>query len=105
MKKIIISLSFLSSFLMVYAQALDPDTVLQKMVTEILSPLYKAVVGAAFIYFLYGGVKFIFDLKHPEEKNTGKQHLLWGSIGLFIIFSVGGILSIFSNIFGELGVN
>jgi phosphate/sulfate permease len=87
----------------VYAQALDPDTVLQKIVTEIFSPLYKLTVAIAFVYFLYGVMKYIHDMRNPQEKNTGKQHLLWGMIGLFIIFSVGGILNIFGSIFGNLG--
>lgn len=81
------------------------DTILQKLVTEIFSPLYQLVTAIAFIYFLYGVVKFIYDLRNPTEKSTGKQHLFWGLIGLFIILSVGGILDIFSGIFGELGVN
>lgn len=107
MKKIVTTTSlFLGTGLVsVYAAALDPDTVLQKIVTEILNPLYKAVVAAAFVYFLYGAAKFIYDMNHPAEKNTGKQHLFWGMIGLFIIFSVGGILNLFSDIFGGLGVN
>jgi hypothetical protein len=100
---VVVSLFLGTGLVAVYAQALDPDTVLQKVIDEIFSPLYKVIVGAAFVYFLYGGAKFVRDLNHPEEKNTGKQHLLWGSIGLFIIFSVGGILGIFSDIFGGLG--
>jgi hypothetical protein len=44
-------------------------------------------------------------MRNPQDKNTGKQHLLWGTIGLFIIFSVGGILGIFSSMFGALGVS
>ncbi len=81
------------------------EAVLQKVVSEIFSPLYQLVVAAAFVYFLYGAAKFIYDIRNPSEKNTGKQHLLWGLIGLFIIFSVGGILNVFSSIFGELGAN
>lgn len=107
MKKLAIttSLFFVAGIFSVYAAALDPDTILQKLTEEIFSPLYKAVVGVAFVYFLYGATKFIVDMNHPEEKNTGKQHLFWGTIGLFIIFSVGGILNLFGNIFGGLGVS
>lgn len=88
-----------------YSAALDPDVVLGKIVTEIFSPLYKIVAVSAFVYFLYGAAKFVYDIKNPTEKNTGKQHLLWGMVGLFIIFSVGGILSLFEGFFGGLGFN
>lgn len=89
----------------VYAAPLDPDTVLQGIVVEIFNPLYKAAVAAAFVYFMYGVVKYLHDLRNPQDKNTGKQHLLWGMIGLFIIFSVGGIINLFGSMFGEFGVN
>lgn len=93
----------LGSIASVYA-APNPDVLLQNVVTEIFNPLYKAAVAVAFIYFLYGGVKYMHDLRNPEDKNTGKQHLFWGTIGLFIIFSVGGILGLFADMFGTLGV-
>lgn len=83
----------------------NADIVLEKIVTEIFSPLYQLIAAIAFIYFLYGAAKFIYDIRNPSEKNTGKQHLLWGMVGLFIILSVGGVLSLFGSIFGELGAN
>jgi hypothetical protein len=89
----------------VYAAALDPDTVLQGIVTEIFNPLYRAAVAISFVYFLYGVVKYMHDMRNPQDKNTGKQHLFWGMIGLFIIFSVGGLLNLFSSMFGPLGVS
>lgn len=104
MKKVAILSSALGMSLMsVYGAALNPDTVLQKVVTEIFTPLYQLAVVTAIIYFLYGAAKFLYDMNHPEEKNTGKQHLFWGLFGLFIILSVGGILGLFSDIFGQLG--
>lgn len=87
-----------------YAAPLDGDVVLERIVTEIFNPLYRAAVGVSFVYFMYGVVKYLRDLRNPQDKNTGKQHLLWGMVGLFIIFSVGGIIN-FLGSFGQLGVN
>ena len=78
------------------------DTILQKIGTEILAPAYQFVVVISVLYFLYGVAKFVYDMRNPTEKNTGKQHLLWGMVGLFIILSVGGILKIFESIFGSM---
>ena len=89
----------------VYAAPLDGDAVLERIVVEIFNPLYKAAVAASFVYFMYGVVKYLRDLRNPQDKNTGKQHLLWGMVGLFIIFSVGGIINLFGSMFGQLGVN
>lgn len=104
MKKVVTLSGIIGMSLMsAYGAALNPDTVLQKVVTEIFTPVYQLAVVTAIIYFLYGAAKFMFDLNHPEEKNTGKQHLLWGLVGLFIILSVGGILGLFADMFGQLG--
>jgi len=103
-KKILIAnFLFLGTGLVSLYAALDPNTVLQQVVAEIFSPIYEFVAAGAVVYFLYGAAKFVHDMNHPEEKNTGKQHLFWGMIGLLIIFSVGGILSLFGDLFGPLG--
>lgn len=81
---------------------MEGEQVLERMITEVFSPLYQLIAGVAFIYFLYGAFKYIVDLNNPEKKNTGKEHLLYGTIGLFIIFSVGGILKFFNEIFGGM---
>lgn len=83
---------------------MDGEQVFQRVVSEIFSPLYGLVAACAFVYFLYGGFRFIVDMQDPEKKNFGKSHLLWGTIGLFIIFSVGGILKIFNSVFEGLFV-
>ena len=76
------------------------DTILQKVVEEVFNPLYQLMVGVAVIYFFYGVFMFIVNMHDPDKKNLGKGHLLYGTIGLFIIFSVGGILGMFNSIFG-----
>lgn len=69
-----------------------------KIIAEFFSPLYQLAVGFAFVYFLYGVVKFIYNINNPEEKKLGRNHMLYGLIGLFIIFSVGGILSVLNSV-------
>ena len=78
----------------------NADSILEKVIEEIFSPLYQLAVGLALVYFFYGVFKFIVDMNDPEKKNHGKDHLLYGVIGLFIILSVGGIIKFFDGIFG-----
>jgi hypothetical protein len=78
------------------------EQVLQNVITEIFNPMYKLAVGLATVYFFYGVYQFILNLNDPEKKNIGKDHLLYGTIGLFIILSVGGILRFFNDIFGGM---
>lgn len=86
----------------VFGYAAEGDDILSKVITEVFAPLYSLVVGISFLYFLYGVVQFIMSMNDPEKKNLGKQHLLYGTIGLFIILSVGGILKIFNSVFGGM---
>lgn len=77
---------------------LNGESVLQGVVTYIFNPLYQVVAALAVVYFMYGVARFLYDLNSPEKKTDGKNHLLWGLVGLFIIFSVGGILPIFDEL-------
>lgn len=81
---------------------MEGELVLQRIVTEIFTPLYQLAVACAFVYFLYGGVVFILSMNDPEKMNTGKRHLIYGTIGLFIIISVGGILELFNSVLGGM---
>jgi hypothetical protein len=81
---------------------MDGEQVLEKIIVEVFSPLYELVLGVSFIYFLYGVFRYLVELNDPEKKNVNKSHMLYGLIGLFIIFSVGGILKFFNQIFGGL---
>ncbi len=81
---------------------MNADQILGNVVKYVFSPLYQLAVGVAFIYFLYGAFMFIVNINDPEKKNIGKSHLLWGTIGLFIILSVGGILKLFNDVFGGM---
>ncbi len=81
---------------------MEAERVAEQVMSEILSPLYGLVVGVAVVYFLYGAVMFIVELRNPEKKNNGKQHLLWGLVGLFIILSVGGLLKFLNELFNGM---
>ena len=78
------------------------DAVLSNVITELFSPMYQLAVGVTIVYFLYGVVRYIIDLNtsNTERQEAGRQHLLYGMIGLFIVLSVGGILKIMDGVFG-----
>lgn len=83
---------------------MQAEQVLQRVIKEVFSPLYELVAAAAFVYFLYGVVMFIVNMNDPDKKNIGKQHMLYGMLGLFIILSVGAILQVFNSIFNGMFV-
>jgi len=45
------------------------------------------------------------SVSQGEPADAGKQHMLWGFIGLVIMFSVAGIINVITNSIGETHSN
>ena len=65
------------------------------VINNILVPVLFAV---AFIVFLWGAFKtFILGANSEEVKEQGKNLMLWGLIGFFVMVSIWGLVNIFIN--------
>lgn len=69
------------------------------LVTLIINPLIGLLFALALAYFLWGAAQFILNAGNEEGRKKGKDALLWGLIGLFIMSSVFGILNIVTSTF------
>jgi len=67
---------------------------------QIVNPLIGLLFAAGFVLFLYGVFKFIAGADNESDRETGKQHMVWGVIGMFIMISVFGIMGMIVNTFG-----
>lgn len=66
-----------------------------------LTTWFVVLVGAASVLvFIFGIVKFIFKGSSQTERKKGRTFMLWGIIGLFVMFSIWGILEILTGIYG-----
>jgi len=64
-------------------------------INNVLVPVLFAV---AFIVFLWGAFDaFILGANSEEEKMKGKNLMLWGLIGFFVMVSVWGLVNILTN--------
>ncbi|HEY4489490.1 MAG TPA: pilin [Candidatus Paceibacterota bacterium] len=65
-------------------------------VTNIISDVAVPVIFAlAFIVFIWGIFLYFIAGGHDEEKRkSGKQLMLWGILGFFIMISVWGLVNI-----------
>ncbi|MEI7709115.1 MAG: hypothetical protein WCI76_00165 [bacterium] len=70
------------------------DTFLGKVETQIVNPIIVLLFALALMYFLYGVFEFIMNSANDEKKTTGKEHMLWGVIGLTIMLGVWFILGV-----------
>lgn len=75
-------------------------TFMGKLNKLILNPLIVLMFALALVYFLYGVVQFILNPAESENRETGKRHILWGLIGMLIMFGVYAILNIISGTIG-----
>ncbi len=72
----------------------EADTLLEKINKEILNPFIGLLISIALLVFIYGVVEFIAGADNEDKRTQGKQHIIWGIIGLFIMVSVFGIMKI-----------
>ncbi|OGG68912.1 hypothetical protein A3E65_02450 [Candidatus Kaiserbacteria bacterium RIFCSPHIGHO2_12_FULL_56_13] len=72
---------------------------LDKVVIQIVNPLMLLLAAGAFIAFLWGVVQFIMHAGDETKRKEGKEAILWGLVGLVIIFGVYGILNLLTGAF------
>ncbi len=68
---------------------------------EILSPLLTLIALAAFVFFVWGVVEFIRGADNAEKRQAGQQHMVWGVLGLVIIFGANAIIAIIRATIGQ----
>ncbi|MDP3051994.1 MAG: hypothetical protein Q8N42_00640 [bacterium] len=72
-------------------------SIINKLVTGIVNPLIGIVFGIAVAVFIWGIIEFIWNADNEEKKTAGKNHIIWGLVGLLIMATVKGILEILQN--------
>lgn len=71
----------------------------------IINPIIVFLFALAIVFFLYGILEFILNLDNEEKRTAGKQHMVWGVIGLTIMMSVFWILNLIIDTFGIKDIN
>ncbi len=69
------------------------------ILTDLVSALVPVLFALAFLAFFWGLATFILNAGNEEGRTKGKTTLVWGSISLFVIFSIWGILTLLKNTF------
>ncbi|MEK7152941.1 MAG: hypothetical protein AAB834_03275 [Patescibacteria group bacterium] len=80
-----------------------PPTVtdtLKKINKEILNPIIALLFAVALVVFLWGLVEFVASAEGDQGRLRGKQHMLWGVVGMTIMVGARAIILIVTNTFG-----
>ena len=75
------------------------DAVLQRLNTFVVAPIMMVVFAAGFLLFMWGLVKFMWNVGEGGDQSEGKQHMLWGLIGMFLMVSIWSIIALIDNTF------
>ncbi len=73
--------------------------ILERFFDLVVDPLVTLLFAAAVLYFVYGIFTYIRNADDSGERVTGGKHILWSTVGLFIMVSVWGIIKILDNTF------
>jgi Type IV secretion system pilin len=94
MKKILIHSLYISSILLpvVSFGAFDKIKGLLGGFKSILDLLIPMTVALAIIFFFYGIAQFVRSAGDVKTLEAGKNKMIWGVVGIFVILSLPGII-------------
>ncbi len=66
-------------------------------INSVMGSLVPIIIGFAMVVFLWGVLTYIFHANDVEKRKEGKNFMIWGLIGLFVMVSLWGIVAAFAN--------
>ncbi len=77
------------------------EQALGKFITVLIDPLITLGFAAALLFFFWGLFQFMVSVSDGQTDNSvGKSHMIWGLVGMTIMFSVGGIINFITSTVG-----
>jgi hypothetical protein len=73
---------------------------LNKVNHYILNPIILLLFSIAFLVFFLGILKFINSEAGGKDRDKGKERIMYGLIGMFIMFSAYGLIHLIISTFG-----
>jgi hypothetical protein len=96
MKKVL-AIAVVSIFpVLAFAQDLQGLLGITKNIINMLVPI---LIGLAVVYFLWQVIQYTVS-GDEDKKKEAKMGMLWGIIGIFVMVSVWGLVSVVSNTTG-----
>ena len=79
-------------------------TLMKSIDRVIINPIIFFLFAVALVYFLYGLAQYLLSPNSEEVRKKSKSQMIWGTIGLFIMVAVFGIMRIIITTFGITNV-
>lgn len=69
------------------------------LATNIINQLMPFIVALAVLYFIWGVFQFVMASGDDEARKVGRQKMMWGIIGIFVMVSVWGLVNLLEGSF------
>lgn len=66
----------------------------------ILFPFIALLMAIAFLVFLWGCAQYVINANNDQGRDTGRRHIIYGLVGLFVMVSAWAILRLVAATFG-----
>jgi alcohol dehydrogenase class IV len=80
-----------------FGRAIEP------IVVNIVNPIVMLMFAVAVVVFVYGIVEMVSHGGDPDARTKGRNHMLGGVVGMFIMLSAWGIIHLVANTVGQIG--
>ncbi len=67
--------------------------------TGVLNTAVPFLLAVAVVIFIYGVIKYAIAAG-PEEKSAARGYIIWGIVGIAVIVSIFGLVSLLQSTFG-----
>ena len=64
-----------------------------------INNIVTVLIVFALLIFMWGIIRFIYNVNDSREREQGKQFILWGLVALFVLASLWGIMGIMCSAF------
>lgn len=97
------SLTLITSTLpvVVYGQA-TIDDLLTNSIGFVETYLVNLAFAATFLFFIYGVARYILA-DADDAKASGRQLMIWGTLGIFVVSSIWGLIAVLNRTIGLPG--
>ena len=97
-----LGVSFLLALAPLTASAGSFDHIIDVVETQLINPIKYLLIVCAVLLFLYGVIEMIMGASNETARTKGKTHMIWGLVGLVIIFAVDSIVAVITNFTNSL---
>lgn len=66
----------------------------------LISLAIPVIASIALLAFMWGVFQFYIQLDNADKRKEARNTILWSILALFIIFTLGGIVAVFTSTFG-----